>query len=486
MQSPILGDDVRVTRGFWTIIALGVFLLIGGVTIQSQILIIGGIVLGIYLVYQQYIFIRDIQRLLPELDVRIEMNRIGLVAGETSQVQLSAALSETSKTDLEITIQAETPLGARGQFPNIALNSMSKVSHSVEVHWPLAGKFEFDEPRVRFTDQFGLFTQTISHGEIPTVNVEPEKTLNLHVGQGGTDEVRSFGDHTTDQTGSGLTPADVRKYIPGDAARRIDWKATARLAEPHIREFELEQSRETRLFLDHRTSMGDGAKGRTKLDYARQVALAFIDQSQKKKEQLGCYMIGSQGITKRVPASAASEHWIRVKDEVFGMVPSEHEKHAVTSHAPSEARNRAESLESEISEFAARLQPYFQNQDQYIRRIEDQPLFTALKLYQASHSDVTWTVIMTDDTNRAELKETVKFASQTGNYVSVYITPTVLFQDGELSEFESAYQEYVEFEEFRQELELQPRVDAFEVGPGDRLQAILSQNSPELKAGEDL
>ena len=38
-----------------------------------------------------------------------------------------------------------------------------------------------------------------------------------------------------------------------------------------------------------------------------------------------------------------------------------------------------------------------------------------------------------------------------------------------------SYESYVDFEEFRRELSRLPRVTAFEVGPSDRLEAVLSE-----------
>ena len=43
------------------------------------------------------------------------------------------------------------------------------------------------------------------------------------------------GEHLTPQVGSGTELAMIRPYFPGDDVRHIDWNATARLQEPHVR-----------------------------------------------------------------------------------------------------------------------------------------------------------------------------------------------------------------------------------------------------------
>jgi len=56
----------------------------------------------------------------------------------------------------------------------------------------------------------------------------------------------------------------------------------------------------------------------------------------------------------------------------------------------------------------------------------------------------------------------------------VFLTPSILFDPGGLVDLEAAYDRYVEFEEFRRDLARLPGVSAFEVGPGDRLDAVLA------------
>ncbi|RZV10921.1 hypothetical protein BDK88_2132 [Natrinema hispanicum] len=82
-----------------------------------------------------------------------------------------------------------------------------------------------------------------------------------------------------------------------------------------------------------------------------------------------------------------------------------------------------------------------------------------------------WTVICTDDSRPAELRETVSLARQGGNEVLVLLAPSVLYEPGGLADIEQAYDRYVEFEEFRRELARIDNVTALEVGPTDRLSA---------------
>jgi hypothetical protein len=83
-------------------------------------------------------------------------------------------------------------------------------------------------------------------------------------------------------------------------------------------------------------------------------------------------------------------------------------------------------------------------------------------------------VILTDDTDPKRLWDLVQYCRGTVDQVMLFLTPHVLFEPGGLDDLETAYERYLEFEEFRRELDGLPNVTAFEVGPGDRLDAIIN------------
>jgi hypothetical protein len=85
-----------------------------------------------------------------------------------------------------------------------------------------------------------------------------------------------------------------------------------------------------------------------------------------------------------------------------------------------------------------------------------------------------WTVILTDDSRPERLREAITVARRGGNRVLVFLAPSVLFESGGLADLEAAYDRYVDFEELRRDLAGLPGVSAFEVGPGDRLDAVLA------------
>ena len=50
--------------------------------------------------------------------------------------------------------------------------------------------------------------------------------------------------------GRGLIFSDVRQYYPGDDVRSIDWNITARMSQPHVKQFVEERDRTVNLMVD--------------------------------------------------------------------------------------------------------------------------------------------------------------------------------------------------------------------------------------------
>src|SRR5215468_8343223 len=67
------------------------------------------------------------------------------------------------------------------------------------------------------------------------------------------------GGHTSKLRGRGLDFDEIRKYLPGDDPRTIDWKVTARTRTPHTRVFTEERERQVLLVVDQRLGMFFGS-----------------------------------------------------------------------------------------------------------------------------------------------------------------------------------------------------------------------------------
>jgi uncharacterized protein (DUF58 family) len=465
---------MEVTRRYWLTAGVVGLLLLWTLILERPVLLGGAVGVGGWLLTRQYRFVRTTSDTVESLTIDHQLDRTRVTAEETTLGTLTVQAGQP--VDGSLQIKTEPPVASRATAAVCALEHSTQTAQTTfEATWPIAGSFTFGQPVVTITDPLGLFCQVTTVGPTPSVTVEPRAPRDIHVGEGGDRIAAGFGQHDAGQTGSGLTPAEVRQYTPGDATKRIDWKATARLNEPHVREFEAETDLETLLIVDHRASMGAGQPGETKLDFGRQVALALVESAQELGDPLGWYGVGDDGLTETFRPSTDTSQYQTVTSRLQALEPtgSAGESDATAILNPAQARRRAEQLDGD-STFDTQLRPFFQAGDTYVQRIANKPLFSAIQAATTRHDSINRTVIITDDTHKTELREAVEVARQGNGQVTVFLTPSVLYESQTIGNLDDAYQRYTDFETFRQELSSVPRVSAFEVGPGDQLASVLS------------
>ncbi len=86
--------------------------------------------------------------------------------------------------------------------------------------------------------------------------------------------------------GRGMEFAEVREYLPGDDARSIDWRVTARTGTPHTKVFQQETSQPILIIVDLSNNMQFGTKNAFKSVIAMQLAAIFAFITEKKRENL--------------------------------------------------------------------------------------------------------------------------------------------------------------------------------------------------------
>jgi uncharacterized protein (DUF58 family) len=80
------------------------------------------------------------------------------------------------------------------------------------------------------------------------------------------------GRHASRMRGRGLNFEEIRRYLPGDDIRTMDWKITQRTGKPHVRVFTEERDRPAILAVDQRLSMFFGSQRAMKSVVAAELA----------------------------------------------------------------------------------------------------------------------------------------------------------------------------------------------------------------------
>ncbi len=466
---------MRPTRRYWAAVSVVGVLAVGTVVLDDPVVLVGATVCGGWLLARQYAFTLALQDLRADLEVEQHLERDRVRAERPVAVTLAAVLGRP--TTLDVRIDAGVPVAARSPGePTLEIDSDgAERGVTTEVVFPVAGSYRFERPTVTVSDPAGLFEERFEHGSRPTLTVEPA-TLDIHVGRGGQQITRAFGERDSETQGTGIEPREIREYLPGDSARMIDWKATARQGTPYVRTFESETDWTTALVVDHRSSMARGEANATKLDFARNVALQVVDSAFRAGDPIGLYTVGDGEITRAIqPAETAQQH-TRVKTMLHDLEPTTGSRASVEAEATERAMPSVATLAGDDSVFATEIRSFRDSTRAATRSTgrTDSPLRIAIEGYVSRLPGGTWTVIVTDDTNRSEIRDAVMAARRGERNVLVALTPTVLFENEGIDDAETIYERYNEFERFRRSLAEFERVDALEVAPRHRLASVVS------------
>lgn len=104
------------------------------------------------------------------------------------------------------------------------------------------------------------------------------------------------GRHASRLRGRGLNFEEIRRYLPGDDIRQIDWKVTARTRRTHSRVFTEERERSTLLIVDQRRSMFFGSVRNMKSVTAAEAAALAAWRVLKQQDRVGALVFNDSKI----------------------------------------------------------------------------------------------------------------------------------------------------------------------------------------------
>jgi len=472
---------MQPTSRFHHVAAAGAILAGVGILAQSRAAVVAGVVLGCWLLVSQYTALERFEETTEQLSVELTPLQNTVAIEEELSVTAEASISVPVRTSVDITV--ELPPGAElttGADPQLQLEPGETASATTfACSFPVAGEFTFPPVTVDLLDPRGSVSERIRRDPAQTIRVDPREPRNVHVGQGG-ERVTAYGEHPAGQDTSGIVPAETRQYVAGDTLSQIDWKATARMQSPQVREFEGETDRRTVIAIDHSHTMNQGPSGETMLDYAREVALGFARAAESVDDPLGLYAIGDDGITTQQSPTSSPRGYQRIRNALHDLSPTDPEGNVTTAMEasdrltrPQDARSTARALSTE-SPFARTVAPFLEDSSAYVRRIESDTLFGAVERLVAETTGDVWLVLLTADVGRNRLRDVASLVANDGGSLSLFLTPRVLFDVGAMEDLNQAYDRYASFESFRRTVGGNQRTDVFELGPGDRLDALLT------------
>ncbi|MDT3435453.1 DUF58 domain-containing protein [Haloarcula sp. 1CSR25-25] len=479
---------MRGTRRLWLTLTVIGCLVAGGELLDAPLLTVGAVGLAGWLLAMQFAFVRSVSRLRSELTVSQSLDRSRIRTDTETRYTLEASVAAPGN-HLPLSVESTVPLAARvegGRAPATDLDrSVQSSSATVSLIWETVGDYTMPGATVTVSDGAGLFTQSFTTEPGPEISVEPPSVGPIHVGQGGKQLLRGVGEHDARGRTGGLSAEEIRKYVPGDALKYVDWKATARLDEAHVRNYEAESNRSVALIIDHRHTMGDGPPGETKLEHLKAVAAAFQQRAETLRDPLGYLTIDDAGVTASGTPVARTEAYRSCQHRISDLNTEPEKPAAATkSSAHTGATTGAVDSMRETQSPMERTLLTYRDAAGSKRHLPNQPLFNGLQSAPGEIRRADLLVICTDDSKPSELQNTVGLARRNATEVVVFITPSVAFDTDLIADLDTAYDRYRAFDQFRRELNEIDSVTAYEVGSPAQISAILSTSSADAERGE--
>ena len=121
------------------------------------------------------------------------------------------------------------------------------------------------------------------------------------------------------RAGHGLQHLDHRDYVPGDEVRHIDWRQTARLRRPVVRQFEAETSGDWFLMLDASSSMavGTGEKWRAAVRVTAAMSYALLELGHRV-----AVITFADDVVDEVPPGRGARHFPSIVRSLQRLQPS--------------------------------------------------------------------------------------------------------------------------------------------------------------------
>ena len=87
--------------------------------------------------------------------------------------------------------------------------------------------------------------------------------------------------------GKGMVFSEVRKYVPGDDVRDIDWNVTAKLSEPYVKVFEEERELTMVLMVDISSSQLFGSSELLKKELLIEICAVLAFSAMQNNDKVG-------------------------------------------------------------------------------------------------------------------------------------------------------------------------------------------------------
>lgn len=230
-------------------------------------------------------------------------------AGEEITVAV-ALVSSTADADLVISIPCPPPLVALETLAwSVRARRGERVELTGKICVPVAGRFRLGGAAVAQSGPAGIVVRTLTV-ETPALEVRPAEQRLRSLPRSSRVRVPA-GEQLARSLGDGLELGEIRPQLPGERARRINWRATARRDEIHVTLGHPEQSTDVVLFAD---TFAEDSLQRV-LQTASSAAAAYV----RRRDRVGLVCFG--GVLDWVEAGSGRHQLDRIRSRLGATTP---------------------------------------------------------------------------------------------------------------------------------------------------------------------
>lgn len=186
------------------------------------------------------------------------------------------------------------------------------------------GLHRFGTIPVRWRSPLGLWEQQQRTEAASEVRVYPEFTHLRRYGLQARNDEQRLPVRARRRPGGENEFQRLRGYVPGDAYRHIDWKASARRQKFIVREYGQESNQNVLLLIDGGRMMGMRLGKRTAFDHALDAALAMGDAALRHGDRVGL-LVFDQQVRAWLPPKGGARNGNRLIQATYDVFPSEAE-----------------------------------------------------------------------------------------------------------------------------------------------------------------
>ncbi len=244
-----------------------------------------------------------------------------LALAAANQVTLKFRVVARGTCSVEARDETPNEIDCRPAILRFRLEPMQELRLGYAARPAHRGRYLFGRIVVRTAGPLGLWRRQVAVPAAEEIPVYPAlSAIGRWEGLVRRGALQEMGVRSWRRFGEGTEFAGVRDYVAGDDPRRINWRASARLARTMTSEFEPERSRPIWLILDCGRLMAGGQAGLNKLDTALSAALLLAWVALFRGDRVGAMAVAGE-VSAEVSMRAGRSHYRRLLEGLVGVRP---------------------------------------------------------------------------------------------------------------------------------------------------------------------